>query len=65
MTRTVVILLDRWNEEYRVPGPSGSEAQAYYTNDREDALGTARVVWGSTVSIRIKRVDDFADHVRT
>lgn len=27
--------------EYRVPGPARTEAQAYYTDDRNDAIGTA------------------------
>jgi hypothetical protein len=28
-------------EEYRVPSPDGREAGAYYTNDKQDAIGTA------------------------
>jgi len=39
----VVIKFD--GEEYRVPGPKGSEAEAYYTSDKQDAIGTARLMW--------------------
>lgn len=31
-------------EEYRVNFRGGSEATAYYTNDADDALGTARAM---------------------
>jgi hypothetical protein len=30
--------------EYRIVMKGGTEAQAYYTNDREDALGTAQAI---------------------
>jgi len=43
-------------EEYRVPGPEGTEAQAAYTDDRADAIGTAKAVFGADVGIRFKRV---------
>jgi len=42
---TITYSLD-W-AEYRVPGPAGTEAQAYYTDDREDAEDTAKAVYGS------------------
>ena len=51
----IVIRFD--GEEYRVPGPEGTEAQAHYTDDREDAIGTAKVVFGSDVTISFRRVD--------
>jgi hypothetical protein len=31
--------------EYRVPGPARTEAQAYYTTDRDDAMDTALDMW--------------------
>ncbi len=37
--------------EFRVPGPAGTEAQAYYTDDKEDAEDTAKAVFGSDVVI--------------
>ena len=37
------------NGEYRVPGPNGTEAQAYYTDDKADALDTARLEHPLTV----------------
>lgn len=36
---TVVIKKDA-NGEYRAPGPNGTEAQAYYTDDKQDAVAT-------------------------
>lgn len=48
MRKLVITLCDG---EYRVPGPDGREATAYYTDDKGDALvtcadmhGAARVV---------------------
>lgn len=45
-------------EEYRVPGPNGTEEQAYYTNDKDDAIGTARLVFGPDVVTKIKRGEE-------
>ena len=39
---TVKIAFIRDDMEYRVPAPNGKERGAYYTNDRDDALATAR-----------------------
>jgi hypothetical protein len=38
--------------EWRVNVPDGTEATAYYTDDAEDALGTARVMmeWHRSVA---------------
>lgn len=44
-------------DEFRVPGPKGTEAQAYYTGDRGDAASTARHIFGEDVVIRFRRVD--------
>jgi hypothetical protein len=41
--------------EYRVPGPKGKEeAGAYYTSDRDDAIATARLMYGEEVEIRFR-----------
>lgn len=48
--------------EYRVPGPERNENTAYYTDDREDAIGTARLMYVGhqlIVSINGKVVKDF------
>lgn len=50
----IIIRFD--GDEYRVPGPDRTEAQARYTNDREDAIGTAKMVFGPDVKITFKRV---------
>lgn len=44
-------------EEYRVPGPKRTEAQAYYTDSRADAVGTARIIFGFDAAVRFKRVE--------
>lgn len=38
--RAVRIELDKDAGEYRVPGPAKTDAQAYYTDDKADAIGT-------------------------
>jgi hypothetical protein len=35
------LTIDLEDEEYRVPSPDGTEDGAYYTDDLEDARGTA------------------------
>jgi len=44
--------------EYRVPGPDGREETAYYTDDKEDALGIAAREYGEDIlnNIKFKRV---------
>lgn len=49
----VIIIFD--GDEYRVPGPKGTEAQAYYTDDREDAIGTAKLVYGTETVVKIRK----------
>lgn len=54
--RRVTIAFD--GDEYRVPGPDGREATAYYTNDKEDAIGTARHMYApQIIRVKIKRVE--------
>jgi len=60
----VVILQDTSTGEYRVPGPQGTEAQAYYTDDKQDAIGTAEYMWKSIsksdpIIIRFRSVSNF------
>lgn len=56
-TRNVVI--KHYDGEYRVPGPDGTEAQAYYTNDKDDATATARAMYSTPISITIRSVQGF------
>ena len=44
--------------EYRVPGPAGTEAQACYTDDREDAVDTAKAIYGFDVVITWQDLED-------
>jgi hypothetical protein len=39
--------------EYRVPGPNNTEEQAYYTDDKQDAVDTAKVIYGKDVLLTI------------
>ena len=58
--KKITILKDTSTGEYRVPGPAGTEAQAYYTDDRNDAIGTAQHMWkGHDISITFKHIPDF------
>ena len=56
MTKKITITFSTDLGEYRVPGPAGTEAQAYYTDDRDDAEDTARAVYGPAVVIAHRRV---------
>jgi hypothetical protein len=58
MKRITITRLVDWGE-FRVPGPDGTEAQAYYTDDREDAIGTARAIYGPDVRITFRSKRDF------
>ena len=54
---TVTIKYIRDYDEYRVPGANGKESTAYYTNDKQDALGTARLTYGPETSFRFRSVN--------
>lgn len=43
LAKRVMIKFD--GDEYRVPHPAGTEASAYYTDCRQDALETFYVMW--------------------
>ncbi len=43
--------------EYRVPGPDATEAQAYYTQDKDDAIDTAKAIFGANVKIEFQDVE--------
>lgn len=56
--KTVTIAFD--GDEYRVPGPDGREATAYYTNDLADAYLTADAEYrraGVVAAFAVRRVD--------
>ena len=55
MSTAIIVRFD--GEEYRVPGPAATEAQAYYTNDRNDAVDTAICEHGHDVKLRIRLVE--------
>jgi hypothetical protein len=54
--KTVWVTKDPSSGEYRVPSPDGSEKGAYYTDDKEDAIGTAKnyMYKGKSINIRFK-----------
>ena len=48
-------------DDFRVPHPKGGEGNAYYTNDKEDAINTASAMWKdhhTPVSFKIKSVQE-------
>lgn len=57
---TTVTITKDMNDEYRVPGPDGREATAYYTDDRQDAKGTAInfMYKGQDIQVRFKTVEE-------
>lgn len=54
---SITIQKDR-DGEFRVPGPAGKEeAAAHYTDDKEDAVGTAKAMYGADVVCKFKTVE--------
>jgi predicted transport protein len=45
--------------EYRVPAEDGYENGAYYTDDKKDATGTAKKVFGDDVVVKFRSVSEF------
>jgi len=58
-----ITIQNNYDGEYRVPGPKGNEAQAYYTDDKQDAIDTAKKVWGNDVNIKFKKVEDWKERL--
>ena len=58
MAKRIVIKMDA-DDEYKVPAPDGEERGAYYTNDRNDARGTARLMYAKKIKIDFRRVAEF------
>lgn len=54
-TRPAATVLVRKNEygEYEVPAPTPEEI--YFTDDRDDALGTALIIHGDNASVKVAR----------
>lgn len=58
--KTTVTITKDYDGEFRVPSPDGSEAGAYYTDDKEDAEGTVRNFMykdADQIVIKYRRVD--------
>lgn len=61
MEKTITIRFD--GEEYRVPGRNPKrEEEAYYTNDKSDAVRTAQIIHGDCCSpdvpvVKVRRVE--------
>ena len=55
MTGKTITITKNYNE-YRVPGKKGTEASAYYTDDKEDAIETAKAEHGKNVVIKFRSV---------
>lgn len=54
--KTITIIKNLNYNEYRVPGKKGTEASAYYTDDKEDAIATAKAEHGKNVVIKFRSV---------
>ncbi len=54
-----LVIQKKQDGEYRVPGPAGKEeAAAYYTDDRQDAIGTAKAMYGADAVLKFKTVEE-------
>ena len=45
-----------WGGEYRVPGKRDTEASACYSDDKEEAVETAKAIHGKNVIIKFRSV---------
>jgi hypothetical protein len=54
--KTITITKNVNYNEYRVPGKKGTEASAYYTDDKEDAINTAKAEHGKNITIKFRSV---------
>ena len=52
-TPKTITIRKKYNE-YRVPGKKGTEASAYYTDDKEDAILTAMAEHGKNIVIKFR-----------
>jgi hypothetical protein len=46
--------------EFRVPAPDGYENGAYYTDDKTDAVGTAKKMYGALMIAKFRSVPEFS-----
>ena len=56
--KIVYIEHDRWADEYVVKGKGDPERRWYFTNDRDDAIGTAKAEHGADCKIVHRRQVD-------
>jgi hypothetical protein len=54
--KTITIVKNIGLNEYRVPGKKGTEASAYYTDDKDDAIATAKAEHGRNIVIKFRSV---------
>ena len=54
--KTITIRKNISLNEYRVPGKRNTEASAYYTEEKEDAVLTAKDMHGKNVIIKFRSV---------
>ena len=54
-----LVTIEKSQGEYRVPSEDGYEDGAYYTNDRDDAIGVAKKVFGADIDIKYRSVPEF------
>lgn len=54
--KVVIIYSLEW-AEYRVPGLDNTEEQIYFTDDKEDALDTAKAIFGANADITFQDME--------
>ena len=57
--KSITIEKDGSTGEYRVPAQDGKEAGATYTDDKQDAIDTAKSIYGDDVKIKFRSVAEF------
>ena len=55
--RVIIVYSLAW-AEYQVPGPDNTEDQIYFTDDKEDAIDTAKAIFGTDIEIEFQDVEE-------
>jgi hypothetical protein len=55
----LIIDVQFYDGEWRVPSPEKLESEAYYTMDIADAFNTAKKIHGKDIEIKIREVEGF------
>jgi hypothetical protein len=59
--KKTIIIQKNQDGEYRIPSPDFTEAGACYTDNKQEAVDTAKAIHGADIAYQIKRVQEFKE----